>query len=68
MQILEHSSEPEFLSAVYCGRQIAIFHHYGRWHVYLDHVLQHNVMFASSKHAMVWLIRRVDHGVPARLN
>jgi len=44
MQALEHSSEPEFWSAASCGRQIAIFHHY--------HVLQHNVMFASSQHAM----------------
>jgi hypothetical protein len=68
MQILAHSPDPEFWSDVYCGRPIAIFHRYGRWHVYLDHVLQHNVVFATGKDALAWLVKRIDQGVPARLN
>ena len=61
-------SKDEFLSDVYRGRSIAIFNHHGRWLVYLDHVLQHNAVFATADHAIAWLIARVDHGVPARLN
>jgi hypothetical protein len=68
MQMRAHAPEPEYWSDVYCGRQIAIFHRYGRWHVYLDHVLQHNVVFVTSQHAIAWLVRRVDEGAPARLH
>ena len=58
----------EFMSDVYRDRAIAIFHRYGRWHVYLDHVLQHKVVFATAEHAIAWLVARVDQGIPARLN
>jgi hypothetical protein len=68
MQTLQHSGEQEFVSDVYRERPIAIFHRYGRWHVYLDHVLQHNVVFATADHAISWLMARVDQGIPARLN
>jgi hypothetical protein len=68
MQTLARSAEPEFWSDVYCGRPIAILQRYDRWHVYLDHVLQHNMVFVSGEHALAWLIQRVDQGVPARLN
>jgi len=61
-------SEDVFQSDVYLGRSIAIFNHHGRWLVYLDHLLQHNVVFAAPHHAIAWLIARVDDGVPARLN
>jgi hypothetical protein len=30
------------------------------WHVYLDHVVQHNLVFATSAHARTWLIKRID--------
>ena len=68
MQTHQHANEEEFLSEVYCGRPIAIFNRYDRWYVYLDHVLQHHVMFATAEAAIAWLTDRVDQGVPARLN
>jgi hypothetical protein len=60
MQSLEPDEE-EFWSDVYRGRTIAIFHRTGRWHVYLDHVFQHNLIFVSSGHAIQWLTKRVDN-------
>ena len=68
MQTHQTSDEPEFWSDVYGGRSIAVFNHYGRWLVYLDHVLQHNLMFATAENAILWLTERIDQGVPARLN
>jgi len=68
MNTLEHHSEAEFWSEVYGERSIAIFNHYGHWHVYLDHVLQHRVLFASADDALAWLMRRVDQPLPARLH
>jgi hypothetical protein len=37
-------------------------------HVYLDHVLQHDVVFESGADALAWLVQRIDQGVPARVN
>ena len=68
MQIHAQSEEPQFWSEVYNGRSIAVVHHYGCWHVYLDHVFQHNLAFARGEDAIAWLIQRVDLGVPARVN
>jgi hypothetical protein len=68
MQSRQQADEPEFWSDIYSGRPIAIFHRHGRWLVYLDHVLQHNVVFATAEHAIAWLTERIDQGVPARLN
>jgi hypothetical protein len=53
---------------VYRGRPIAIIHRYGRLHVYLDHVLQHNVVFEYGTDALAWLIQRIDQGVSARVH
>jgi hypothetical protein len=64
----QQQSEQEFLSDVYRGRSVAIFNHHGRWLVYLDHVLQDNMVFATAEDAIVWLLARVDQGVPARLH
>ena len=36
--------------------------------MYLDHVLQHNVVFRTEEEAILWLTDRVDRGVPGRLN
>jgi hypothetical protein len=55
----DHGVQPEFWSAVYSGRAIAILNHYGRLHVYLDHILQHNVVFAEPQDALAWLIQRI---------
>jgi hypothetical protein len=49
-----------FWSDLYRGRPIAIYNCGGRWHVYLDHVLQHNMVFATGEHAARWLRRRID--------
>jgi NADH:ubiquinone oxidoreductase subunit len=68
MQIHQHSGDQEFVSAIYRGRPIATLNRYGRWHVYLDHVLQHQVVFATSDDALAWLMHRVDERLPARLN
>ena len=70
MELLEPPTDPsaeaEFWSDVYCGRPIAILHRNGRLHVYLDHVLQHNVVFKHGTDALAWLVQRIDQGVPAR--
>ena len=66
--LTDPSAEAEFWSDVYCGRPIAILHRNGRLHVYLDHVLQHNVVFKHGTDALAWLVQRVDQGVPARVS
>jgi hypothetical protein len=61
-----HYMQPDFWSDVYSGRPIAILNHYGRLHVYLDHILQHNVVFAEREDALAWLIQRIERGVLTR--
>jgi hypothetical protein len=68
MHTVEQPPEQEFWSDVYCGRPIAILNHYGRWHVYLDHVLQQNILFATPDDAIMWLMIRIDRGIPGRLH
>ena len=57
MQTLD---QEEFWSDVYQGRPIAVMNRAGQWHVYLDHVLQHNMVFATAVHAVRWLTTRID--------
>jgi hypothetical protein len=52
MQILERETE-RFCSDTYGGRPIAILNRGSGWHVYLDHVLQHNMMFETAEEAIV---------------
>jgi hypothetical protein len=68
MHTLAHCPKPEFWSDIYCGRPIAILNRDGCWHVYLDHVLQHNIVFATAEQAVDWLTARVDQGIPGRLH
>jgi hypothetical protein len=68
MQMQQRADGPEFVSDQYRDRPIGILHRNGRWHVYLDHILQHKVAFATAEHALAWLVARVDQGIPARLN
>ena len=68
MQTFEHSEETEFWSDVYCGRPIAVLNHYGRCYVYLDHILQHNVVFADRADALACLIQPIDQGAPAQIS
>jgi len=65
--ISENPPDHEFWSSVYQGRPIAVLHHGDRWHVYLDHVLQHKFVFATAAHAKVWLTKRVDEQRGRRL-
>jgi hypothetical protein len=67
MHTLQLNEEQEFWSDVYRGRSIAIFNHHGRWHVYLDHILQ-RAQFQAPEDAILWLTERIDQGLPARLN
>lgn len=68
MQSLTHGTDTDFWSDVYRGRPIAILHRHGCLYVYVDHVLQHNVVFERGEEALAWLIQRVDQGVSARVN
>jgi hypothetical protein len=54
-----------FWSDTYHGHNIAILNHGGRWLVYLDHVLQHRVLFESADAAVRWLQRKVDRPAAA---
>ncbi len=49
-----------FWSDTYHGHAIAILNHSGRWLVYLDHVLQQRVQFATAEAAVTWLQNKVD--------
>jgi hypothetical protein len=68
MLTLQEAPAEEFWSDVYRERPIAVFNRHGRWHVYLDHVYQHNVAFATGEQAIAWLVRRINDGIPGRLN
>lgn len=63
MPRVERMPDPDFWSNVYCGRHLAVFNHNGRWHAYLDHMFQSNVVFATAENAVRWLTARVD-GMP----
>ena len=55
-----------FWSDTYRGRNIAILNHGGRWLVYLDHVLQHRMLFDTAEAAVNWLQRKVDRPTQRR--
>jgi hypothetical protein len=61
-----HGADTDFWTYVYRGHPIAILSRYGRLYVYLDHVLQHNVVFENGEDALAWLLQRVDRGKSAR--
>jgi len=50
----------DFWSDTYRGHTIAVLNHGGRWLVYLDHVLQHRVLFETSEAAVNWLRCKID--------
>ena len=54
-----------FWSDSYRGRDIATLNHHGKgWLVYLDHVLQHNMLFATADAAVAWMRQQVDSSAP----
>lgn len=61
----EHGAGTDFWSDIYSGRSIAILNHYGRLHVYLDHILQHGVVFAERRDAIAWLMEQINQAIPA---
>ena len=50
----------DFWSDTYRGRNIAILHRGGSWLVYLDHVMQHRMLFATAESAVRWLRQQID--------
>jgi hypothetical protein len=60
MPPLKLRSEQDFWSTEYCGRRIAVFNQRGRWHTYLDDVLQHRAVFDAPEAAVRWLAGRID--------
>ena len=50
----------EFWSDSYRGHTIATLNRGNGWLVYLDHVLQHNKLFATAEAATAWLRRQID--------
>jgi hypothetical protein len=50
----------EFWSDSYRGHSIATLNRGNGWLVYLDHVLQHNKLFATAEAAVAWLRRQID--------
>ena len=58
--MLDFEQSEEFWSDVYRGRPIAVLNRSGCWHVYLDHILQHNLVFATPEHGLRWLRTKVD--------
>ncbi len=65
MQSLESTESPDaFWSDCYRGHTIAALSRGNGWLVYLDHVLQHNKLFATVEAAAVWLRRQIDTAAP----
>jgi hypothetical protein len=66
MHTLSSLERAEFWADTYGGRPIAIFNREGKWHVYLDHALQHNTVFATAEDAIAWLTQRIDRHASGR--
>jgi hypothetical protein len=53
-------TQEEFWSETYRGHHIAVLSRGDGWLVYLDHFLQHGLLFATREQAIAWLRRKVD--------
>ncbi|HWB46998.1 MAG TPA: hypothetical protein VG900_16310 [Hyphomicrobiaceae bacterium] len=53
-------NQEEFWSETYRGHHIAVLSRGDGWLVYLDHILQHGLLFATREQAVAWLRRKVD--------
>jgi hypothetical protein len=58
--------DDEFWSGSYRGHSIATLNRGSGWLVYLDHVLQHNKLFATADAAVGWLRQQIDGSRPSR--
>jgi hypothetical protein len=52
--------QEDFWLGRYRGHTLAVLRHRSGWLVYLDHVLQHRLVFETSEAAVAWLRRRID--------
>jgi hypothetical protein len=43
-----------------CGRPISVLKRDDGWHVYLDHVLLQNTVFATEGYARRWLLKQIN--------
>jgi hypothetical protein len=66
MQALDYVED--FWSDTYRGRNIAILNRGGSWLVYLDHVMQHRLLFDTAESAVRWLRHQVDQNRGSRLH
>lgn len=64
MQTHDTSERESFISGTYRGHQIATMEHGGGWLVYLDHILQNRLKFATADAAIAWLRRQVEKTSP----
>jgi hypothetical protein len=53
-----------FWTDSYRGHTIAAVSHGRGWLAYLDHVLQHNLVFVTAEAAATWLRRQIDAASP----
>ncbi len=60
------NTSPDFWSDTYRGHSIATLNHGRGWLVYVDHVLQHNKLFATGDAAVTWLRKQVDRAEPSK--
>lgn len=54
------SESVEFWSTSYRGQDIAVQRHYRGWLVYLNKVMQQDMLFDDAREAARWLRRKVD--------
>ncbi|MDX2205669.1 MAG: hypothetical protein NW223_23160 [Hyphomicrobiaceae bacterium] len=64
MQTDDNQDRDPFISDTYRGHQIATLQHGGAWLVYLDHILQNRLKFATAEAAITWLQRQVEKMSP----
>ena len=67
---MQFDKTDEFWTSSYRGHSIATLSQGSGWLVYLDHVLQHDKLFATADAAVNWLHQQVDgspeHSRPAQ--
>ncbi len=61
-----HRDSGDFWSDTYRGHSIATLNHGRGWLVYLDHVLQHNMLFVTADAAATWLRGQIDRTQPSK--
>jgi hypothetical protein len=60
----DNDTRKPFISDTYRGHQIATLNHGGGWLVYVDHILQNRLKFATAEAAFAWLHGQVEKMSP----